>query len=96
MPRVGNLRWPQAARASEGRQMGLCCSRDGPMDDIKVPRLDPNRCGPDVRQGNKNRVAGMGTALGNTNVLQDRMYFEVKVVNPDGARWVAAMRPWGG
>lgn len=54
------------------------------MDDIKVPKVDPNRCGPDIRQGVNNRISGSGTALCNTNVLQDRMYFEVKIINPDG------------
>ena len=52
---------------------------------VQVPKVDPNRCGPDVRQGVNNRIAGSGTALCNTNVLQDRMYFEVKIINPDGA-----------
>ncbi len=71
---------------------------------VQVPKVDPNRCGPDVRQGVNNRIAGSGTALCNTNVLQDRMYFEVKIINPDGAslqttpsparqRWDAAPRP---
>eukprot|EP01043_Picozoa_sp_COSAG02_P061029 COSAG02_NODE_8110_length_2705_cov_1.742901_1_plen_70_part_00 len=54
------------------------------MDDIKVPRIDENRCGPDIRQGVNNRISGSGTALCNTNILQDRMYFEVKIINPDG------------
>jgi hypothetical protein len=63
------------------------------MDDIKVPKIDPNRCGPDIRQGVNNRISGSGTALCNTNILQDRMYFEVKVINPDGASSARRLLP---
>ena len=92
--------WPPAARQNDRvlwscvrrpgaalqlwNQMGCPCSKDTKMDDIKVPRIDENRCGPDIKQGVNNRISGSGTALCNTNVLQDRMYFEVKIINPDG------------
>ena len=69
---------------SPAPRMGCLCSKATQFDDIKIPRVDPNRCGPDVRLGNKNRISGNGSALSNTNILQDRMYFEVKVINPDG------------
>jgi hypothetical protein len=73
--------------------MGCLCSKGTQFDDIKIPKIDPNRCGPDIRLGTNNRVAGRGTALCNTNVLQDRMYFECKIINPNGEPRVPPLRP---
>lgn len=73
--------------------MGCLCSKGTQFDDIKIPKIDPNRCGPDIRLGTNNRVAGRGTALCNTNVLQDRMYFECKIINPNGTFCIGLSGP---
>ena len=38
-----------------------------------------------------NRVTGNGTALCDTTVLQDRMYYEVDIIKTDGAHTATAM-----
>lgn len=64
--------------------MGCLCSKATKYDDVAVPKLDATRCGPDVQLGVNNRLTGRGAALCNTTVLQDRMYFETRIVSPEG------------
>lgn len=65
--------------------MGCLCAKQTKYNEVAVPKIDADRCGPEVQLGVNNRLAGRGAALCNTTVLQDRMYFEAKVVSAEGA-----------
>ena len=64
--------------------MGCLCAKQTKYDAVAVPKIDASRCGPDVQLGVNNRLSGRGAALCNTTVLQDRMYFETKIVSAEG------------